>query len=121
MKFVIDDNIVGGTCLQGYLNMPFSRLVAVLGEPGEGDGYKVAFEWQLRFDDGTVATIYDYKVSSLYDDESAPTPETMRTNEFSDWHVGGNSKRALELVTELFAERKRHWAEYANGPRMSIS
>lgn len=120
MKFVIDNDVGGGTSLQGYLDMPFSRLVAVLGEPDDGDGYKVAFEWRLRFEDGTVATIYDYKASSLYDDKSAPSPQAMRANEYSDWCIGGNSKRAVELVVELFAAEKspRHWAEYANGPRV---
>jgi hypothetical protein len=115
MKFVTDHTVGGGTSLQGYLNVPFSRVVEAFGEPSEGDGYKVAFEWGVRFEDGTVATIYDYKASSLYD-EGEPTPEWMRENDYSDWHVGGNSKRAAELVNEIFAEKEQpDWADYGRG------
>lgn len=99
MKFKVDNaNLGGGTSLQGYLRVPFSRVVEVFGEPGKGDDYKVAFEWRIEFEDGTVATIYDWKSTSLYDDKSAPSPEALRASEFSDWHIGGNSKRAVELV-----------------------
>ncbi len=93
-------NLVG-THLQGYARFPYSRIVEVFGEPqhlGE-DGDKVAFEWTITFADGTIASIYDYKASSLYGDgDDAPTPEEMKKS-FTDWHIGGKSQRAVELVT----------------------
>ena len=98
-RFMVGEADLDGTHLQGYLEVPFSRVVEVFGEPGESpDGYKVAFEWRITFADGTVASIYDYKASSLYGDGDAPTPEQMRDNDFSDWHIGGKTKRAEELV-----------------------
>lgn len=103
MKFKVGSEVdINGTHLQGYARVPFSRVVEVFGEPGEGDGYKVAFEWSIRFKDGTVATIYDYKVSSLYDDDQ-PTPQQLREREFDDWHIGGFSQRAVELVKQALS------------------
>lgn|SRR3990167_4037001 len=108
IPFMVGYADVIGTGLQGYLSLPFSRIVEVFGEPtheGSGDG-KVAFEWAITFADGTVATIYDYKASSLYDDEN-PTPEQMRSSDFSDWHIGGKTKRADELVRAALTSKVR--------------
>ena len=100
IPFMVGHADLDGTHLVGYLSIPFSRIVEIFGEPGESDGDKVAFEWRIAFADGTVASIYDYKASSLYGDD-CPTPEQMRTNEFSDWHIGGKSGRAAQLVREV--------------------
>lgn len=105
MRFMVGDANLEGTHLQGYLDIPFARLVEVFGEPGEADGYKVAFEWRIVFADGTIASIYDYKASSLYDD-GQPTPEEMRKENFSDWHIGGKAKRADELVRQALTTPK---------------
>lgn len=90
-----------GTHLQGYAPYKYSRIVEVFGEPTHtdfSDGSRVVFEWVMTFKDGTVATIYEYKSSSLYgDDEDAPTPEQMRES-FTDWHIGGKTHRAVDLV-----------------------
>lgn len=96
-SFTTGNADLNGTSLQGYVDVPFSKVVSVFGEPGDCDGYKVAFQWEIVFADGTVAAIYDYKSSSLYDDGN-PTPAAMRAAEFSDWHIGGHNKRAVELV-----------------------
>jgi hypothetical protein len=103
MPFMVGYAELNGISLQGYLVIPFSRIVEVFGEPTSlGSGYgKVAFEWAITFADGTVASIYDYKSSSLYNEEN-PTPEQMRASDFSDWHIGGKSKRAEQLVREAF-------------------
>lgn len=87
---------VFGTGLRGTFKESYARLVEVLGEPhriGSGDG-KIQVEWLLRFDDGTIATVYDYK-----EDEPSYAVE--------DWHVGGGGSRrtggsALQRVLELF-------------------
>lgn len=104
LPFMVGFADANGTSLQGELQIPFSRVVAVFGEPQDSDGYKCAFEWRIAFADGTVATIYDYKSSSLYHDEN-PTPEQMREREFSDWHIGGRTKRAVELVREALTTK----------------
>src|SRR5689334_4275323 len=107
LRFMVGEADLYGTSLQGYLDVPFSRVVEVFGEPNtDVDGYKVAFEWRIVFADGTVASIYDYKASALYDDDN-PSPEQMRKNDFSDWHVGGKSKRADELVRAALTSKTR--------------
>lgn len=92
---------VSGTCLQGYICIPFANLVEVLGEPhSDGDGYKVDAEWILMFDNGTVATIYNYKNGPNYCGQDG-TP----VDEIEDWHIGGHSKMAEKMVHELFSKK----------------
>jgi hypothetical protein len=79
-----------GTSLQGYVKTTYSDLVAIFGEPERG-GDKTTVEWCIDFEDGTVATIYDWKE---YD-----TP----MGEYN-WHVGGRSYMASVLVSEVVAE-----------------
>jgi hypothetical protein len=92
MKFQKDLRI-NGTCLKGYLAATYDELVAVFGEPTCGpddrENDKVTCEWQLLFEDGTYATIYDWKTDH--------TP--MR---FYDWHIGGKSFAAVLHITETF-------------------
>ena len=80
-----------GTWLQGHVDVTYSRLIEVFGPPhSAGDGYKTQAEWCLRFDDGTIATVYDYR--------NRLTPERTR-----NWGIGGFEKRALERVLEVLA------------------
>ncbi len=71
-----------GTSLQGYVRTTYAQLVALFGE-GVGAGDKTTAEWILEFDDGTVATIYDWK--------ELETPMGPY-----NWHVGG--KRGAMVV-----------------------
>ena len=76
-----------GTCLQGKVGTTFDRLQDVFGEPiypNSGDG-KVICEWVLEFSDGSIATIYCWKVGSI------PLKEY-------DWHIGGHSEKVVEYV-----------------------
>lgn len=75
-----------GSCLQGYIKTTYDELVNVFGEPTTLQGDKVTVEWTILFSDGTVATIYDWKLSQ--------TPMSVY-----DWHIGGFNQRAVELVT----------------------
>ena len=76
------------SCLQGYVKTTYDKLVEVFGEPHFRGGDKITCEWNLRFVDGTIATIYDYK------EFSTPMEEY-------DWHIGGYNKYAVKRVTEL--------------------
>lgn len=84
-----------GTSLMGYVTATYEELVNVFGREHfgqSGDG-KVNAEWCLEFADGTIATIYDWKESSI------PLLEYK-------WHIGGNSKIAVALV-KLAIEKGR--------------
>lgn len=76
------------TGLVGYINTDYKTLVEKLGEPHiRGDGEKVTCEWQIVID-GVVATIYDWK------EEKTPMGRY-------NWHIGGKSKLAEQLVNRL--------------------
>jgi hypothetical protein len=58
-----------GTSLMGYCdaNTTYAELVACFGEPETDiDGEKVDAEWCIKFEDGTIATIYNYKNGRNY-------------------------------------------------------
>ena len=83
------DAQTNGTCLQGTIYTHYCTLVEKFGEPTfgtstYGNDDKVTVEWVLEFEDGTVATIYDWKCRQ--------TPGQYF------WHVGGFDRRAVELV-----------------------
>lgn len=78
-----------GTSLMGYVTASFEDLREALGEPEEGDGYKVSTEWTLTWK-GQTFTIYDYKETSLYD-RSGPSVEQFRKLPAYDWHIGGRT------------------------------
>lgn len=59
-----------------------------------GAGDKVNFEWNIQFEDGRVATIYDWKEDPVADD----APVT--------WHIGANPdenpKEIVGLVHDVY-------------------
>jgi hypothetical protein len=98
MKFT-NHASVNGTCLQGYVKTTYHHLVSAFGQPEFGPnnhtGDKVTCEWCLRFEDGTVATIYEWK--------NGFTPMGME-----EWHIGGNSRYAVERVLEVLEKGYHH-------------
>jgi len=78
------------TSLQGYVKTTYDKLVEVFGEPNCYAGGKTTCEWNLKFADGTIASIYDYKESE--------TPKYEY-----DWHVGGFNQYAVKRVKELLS------------------
>ena len=90
MKFERDFGATNGTSLQGYTETTKRKLIEVFGEPEYYDeGDKVTVEWCLKFEDGTVATIYDWKRYEL---------GTPALDELMHWNIGGNSPVALATV-----------------------
>lgn len=94
MKFRVTNNYadVSMTSLMGEVNTTYARLVEVFGQPlsGSGDG-KVNSEWIIKFANGEVATIYDWKM-----------PETP-TDDY-DWHIGGHKRWVVAQVAALVAQ-----------------
>lgn len=79
-----------GTSLQGYVQATLLELTRVFGKP-QGTSDHVTTEWLIRFEDGTIATIYDW-------DRAEPPAPT----EVIDWHIGGMTRRATILVHGVF-------------------
>jgi hypothetical protein len=90
---------INGTHLQGYLKSPYDDLLALFGDPMAGDGYKVDAEWNVRFEDGTVATIYNYKTGRNY-----LGTDGLDVEDITDWNVGGHTKQAHTHVLAAVIE-----------------
>lgn len=52
-----------GTSRQGYLDAGYAELAGTLGDPLAADDYdgKTDAVWLIEFEDGTVASVYNYK------------------------------------------------------------
>lgn len=71
---------INQTGYEGDLNISLEAIENVFGKPTSYDDGKTTHEWWLRFADGTIATVYDYKGDR--------------------WHIGGFSYKAVERVYE---------------------
>jgi hypothetical protein len=85
--------------LKGEFPITYAELVEIFGKPNFGpnsyDMDKVTCEWMIEFEDGTKASIYDYK--------------TGRTpfGEY-EWHIGGyNAESYTHVVDEITLHRDR--------------
>ena len=88
-----------GTSLQGEINVAYAELKKKFGMPGLlADCYKMDAHWAVLFNDGTVATIYNWKNGKNYKGARG-TPKTRIT----EWHVGGVDKKSVERVLEALA------------------
>ena len=84
-------NIVG-TSLKGYLVSTREELTKVFGKPVDyAEGDKVTTEWKIKFDNGLVACIYDWK---RYEN-GRPAD-----NELYDWHIGGTNYDVVSLIKD---------------------
>ena len=88
---IVNDHL---TMLQGSIQATRTQLIKAFGEPLQGLSSRMLNDWKIQFDDGTVATIYDWKTDPLPDDEVYA------------WRIGGKTHRAVVLVHQAF--RKAH-------------
>ena len=85
--------------LKGEFPITYAELGEIFGKPNYGpnnrDMDKVTCEWMIEFDDGTKASIYDYKTSR--------TP----MGEY-EWHIGGYDANAYTHVVDcIIAHRDK--------------
>ena len=84
-----DDLInTNGTHLIDTIDLPYGEIEQAFGKPATGDFDKVQAEWVIQFEDGEVATIYDWKESCPY-------------WSVTDWHIGGRNAIAVERVINI--------------------
>jgi hypothetical protein len=75
---------ISGTSLVEEIDASYEKLVEKFGDPDEGDAYKVDAMWKIEFEDGKVATIYNYKDGKNYNGD-----EGLETTKIRDWYIGG--------------------------------
>lgn len=96
MKVNVEGIEIDGTHLQGEFSHSFQEIKSVFGDPILGEsGDKVQAEWAIQFDDGTVATIYDWK-------EWGTSYENVK-----NWHVGGYNRKAFDAVKSMLRSKLR--------------
>jgi hypothetical protein len=90
-----------GTGLQSTIQATLLELTAVFGRPRAGaDGS--FFEWHIRFEDGTVCTIYDWR-----------RLEQPEPREVMAWHIGARRYIDAAYVHEAFRNELRDLREAA--------
>lgn len=96
-----DSDVVTGTFLVGYTNeVSREQIEKAFGGPTfiDNDPFeKVTVEWVIQFDNGTLATIYDWKRYEL---------GTPAQDELYAWHIGGVSQDAVALVNSALEDVK---------------
>ena len=91
------DEMTFGTSLQGYITAPYAELVELFGKPHDFfDDFKCDAEWYVEFDDGTVATIYNWKNGRNYCGPDAPPVEAI-----TSWNIGGMTPEAADKILEV--------------------
>ena len=91
---------VNGTCLQGRINTSYQTLLDKLPPPKDYyDDYKSDVEWSLKFSDGTIATVYNWKNGKNYLGEDG-----LELEEITEWNIGGHTKKALEYINQLLSK-----------------
>jgi hypothetical protein len=74
------------TSLQGHIQTTYAILVATFGEPQGGyDDYKCDCEWNIKFADGVVVSIYNWKNGKNYCGE-----EGLALEDITEWNIGGH-------------------------------
>ena len=104
MKINDIDTNTNGTHLQGYINASYDDITATLGYPLEDgfDDMKCDAEWTIEFDDGLVATIYNWKNGKNY-----LGADGLNLCDIKQWNIGGNSTRVVQLVLDLINTKTR--------------
>lgn len=79
---------IDGSHFIDIVKTTYVKLLKTLGEPSEYESDKTNVEWDIEFEDGTVATIYDWKTHSI-------------PKELYNWHIGGFNEDAAKRVKEI--------------------
>ena len=88
---------IGGTFLIAEIKTTYSKLVSLFGEPTVGDEYKIDAEWEIEFEDGTVATIYNWKDGKNYCGANGKSVQQIK-----HWHIGGRDRKTFDNLQVLF-------------------
>lgn len=102
---------INGTSGQEDFIAKYSDLVKIFGEPlldTSGDD-KTDAEWEIEFEDGTVASIYNWKNGKNWDCENG-----LKVEDIEEWQIGGHNETArirVHEVLEALDKSKKHKAK----------
>lgn len=89
-----------GTCLQGYLYCHYNDIVKIYGPPLLVDD-KSDVEWVIKWEDGLVGTIYNWKNGKNYLGNDG-----LKVEDINEWHIGGKTKI---VKTRIINQIKNYW------------
>jgi hypothetical protein len=99
-KYTVSNEVpINGTSYQGEVVVTYDILVAIFGEPIDSDRYKVDAEWNIIFENGEVATIYNYKNGKNYLGDDG-----LDVKNITDWHIGGKSKDVVTYIQDIIKD-----------------
>jgi len=95
--------------LLGYIELSPLSLIEKFGAPCESDGFKVSGEFTFQLGDD-IFYVYDWKSTSLYDEDYPSPSELWNTKGLYEFHIGGVDGKNLEkfkaaLLKELRDEK----------------
>lgn len=97
--FKLDNTLCpGGTYLQTTISVAPTLLVEAFGEPTTCDEYKVSGEYLFEDCDGNVFTIYDWKSTSLYDDNLMSPSQFWSQDCNREVNIGGRVNASAFLT-----------------------
>ena len=104
-KFVTHNHVkdihTAGTRLMGHLErVDFYRLIEVFGRPHNSDEYKSDAQWDIEFDDGLVATIYNWKNGLNYVGAIGKHHGKQLTD-MTEWNVGGKDPKVVDRLMSM--------------------
>jgi hypothetical protein len=97
----VSRDIVEGTCGQGEVISSLQELTDLFGPPHAGDGYKVDAEWDILFEDGVIATVYNWKNGPNYLGEGEADLKYVDC-----WNVGGNDECVETRIEKILADHR---------------
>ena len=104
-----------GTSLMGYVKCSYQHLIKRLGQPHlnckvDSIDSKIDVEWILKFKDGTVSTLYNYKTGPNY-----LGSDGTQVEQITIWHVGGFTDKSLfKIAKALNVESSNNKFELKN-------
>jgi len=86
---------MNGSYKQGELHASYEEIVKSFGEPLAGDRYKTDAEWLIRFEDGELASVYNYKNGEAYNGKDG-----IPLDDIEDWSIGGFSPKVVQRIQQ---------------------
>ena len=115
MKFITHNKdsstSIEGTSKQCTLETSYGMLVEYFGKPLVVRDGKVDVEWRVRFSDGSIAIIYNWKNGQTYKGPAGRPVENIE-----QWVIGGVDGKPVEHITELLSGNPPTAAETEENP-----
>jgi hypothetical protein len=96
-----------GTYFLGKIQASYDEIVSLFGKPYDGDKCNTDAEWDILFEDGVVATIYNWKNGVNHCGLSGTPVEHIY-----EWCVGGKKLAALHRVMDLLEKTDEDFEKY---------